>query len=78
MTMHLRSLPTGARFVLCRTGDRYTLFRRDRDRWGGTVIVVLRDGAANESSLHHACHVKPIIRAANRDATLPSFCQEAV
>jgi len=54
----LRKLPVGARFTLCRTGERYELvaaraqtpsgYRRDCHR--------LSDGYM--TTLHHACHVE--------------------
>lgn len=62
MTMHLRDLPDGTRFVLLRTGEKYRLLRRG-ERFGCWCNIVQRDGDEQESSLHHACHVKPIVRA---------------
>lgn len=63
MTMKLRHIPDGTRFVLCRTGERFTLLRRDIQSPSGTCYVVQRDGEARETTLHHSCHVKPILRA---------------
>jgi hypothetical protein len=62
MTMHLRQLGQGVRFVLCRTGQKYRVVRRET-RFGRREIVVLMDGSDRETTLHHACHVKPIVRA---------------
>lgn len=53
MTKQLYQLPDGARFVLLRTGETFTLLRRERKN-----TIVLRDCKKNESFLHHACHVK--------------------
>lgn len=62
MTMHLRQLGQGVRFVMCRTGQKYRVVRRET-RFGRREIVVLMDGSYRETTLHHACHVKPIVRA---------------
>ena len=35
--------------------------RRELGQW--TRITVLMDGSNRETSLHHACHVKPIVGA---------------
>lgn len=63
MPIHLRQLPVGTRFVLKRTGQRFRLVRREIATPSGTRYVVIRDGENRESSLHHSCHVKPIITA---------------
>lgn len=62
MTIHLRNLSEGDRFYLLRTMERYTLLRRDRSTPSGTRYVVLREGEERESSLHHSCYVKPVLR----------------
>lgn len=36
---------------------------RRETRFGRREIVVLMDGSDRETTLHHACHVKPIVRA---------------
>ncbi len=59
MTIHLRQLGEGVRFVLCRTGQKYRVVRREPGQW--TRITVLMDGASRETTLHQACHVKPIV-----------------
>ncbi len=61
MTIYLRQLGEGVRFVLCRTGQKYRVVRRDPGQW--THITVQMDGASHETKLHHACHVKPIVSA---------------
>jgi hypothetical protein len=63
---HLRNLQPGERFVLKRTGDRYTLLRRVHDTPAGTRYVVLRDGENREASLHHSCRVEPINHSEGR------------
>lgn len=62
MACFLRQLPDGTRFMLCRTGQKYCLIRRDRIK-GRLRLVVQSDGSAQEGSLHHSCHVKPVLRA---------------
>lgn len=62
MTMYLRQLGQGVRFVLCRIGQKYRVVRRET-RFGRREIVVLMDGSNRETTLHHACHVKPIVGA---------------
>jgi len=61
MTIYLRQLGDGVRFVLCRTGQKYQKVRREPGQW--TRITVLMDGGNRETALHHACHVKPIVGA---------------
>jgi hypothetical protein len=61
MTIYLRQLGDGVRFVLCRTGQKYQKVRREPGQW--TRITVLMDGSNRETTLHHACHVKPLVRA---------------
>lgn len=63
MTKRLRNLPTGCRFVLLRTGEKFRLLRREINTPSGTRYVVQRDNETRECSLHHACYVKPVVRA---------------
>lgn len=60
--MKLRQIPDGTRFVLCRTGQRFTLLRRETVK-NRRLIIVQLDGESRLSDLHHSCHVKPILRA---------------
>ncbi|KVP16906.1 hypothetical protein [Burkholderia ubonensis] len=62
MALFLRQLPDGTRFMLCRTRATYLLKRREVTK-GRTRLIVHRDGSDAESSLHHSCHVKPVVRA---------------
>lgn len=62
MTMPLRRVRPGQRFVLLRTGERYTLLTKEIDTPSGTRYVVQREGSERKSTLHHSCHVKPIVR----------------
>lgn len=62
MATFLRQLPDGARFMLCRTRAKYCLVRREVIK-GRTRHIVQRDGSEVESSLHHSCHVKLVVRA---------------
>ena len=59
MTIYLRQLGDGVRFVLCRTGKKYQKVRREPGQW--TRITVQMEGVSRETKLHHACHVKPIV-----------------
>lgn len=60
MASFLRELPEGTRFMLCRTRKMYRLVRRDSVK-GRTRIIVLADAQDREGSLHHSCHVKPVL-----------------
>jgi hypothetical protein len=62
MAPHLRELPPGVRFILCRNGLRYRLLRRVQTK-GAVKHVVLREDSLQETTLHHSCRVKPILRA---------------
>lgn len=63
MTMPLRQVRPGQRFVLLRTRERYTLVAKEIGTPSGTRYVVQRDGSDRKSTLHHSCHVKLIVRA---------------
>lgn len=56
--MKLSELTIGVRFVLLRTGTRYEVVSR---RSGYHVNVRRADGT--QKWLHHACFVKPIVKA---------------
>jgi hypothetical protein len=58
----VRWLPVGTRFYLLRTMEKFTLIWRGPSALGGYKYIVRRDGATSHTSLHHSCHVKPIIR----------------
>ncbi len=53
----LRRLRPGTVFRLLRTGEMYTLVRKEINTPSGTRYVVLRQGSTTESSLHHSCLV---------------------
>lgn len=61
--MTVRWLPVGTRFYLKRTMEKYTLVWRGPSALGGYKYIVKREGAKSHTSLHHSCHVKPIVRA---------------
>jgi hypothetical protein len=63
--MHLRQLVEGVRFILCRTGQRFRMVRREPNKKNKTIYVVQLEGSARESSLHHSCRVKPILTPTN-------------
>ncbi len=59
--MTLRQLPVGTRFYLVRTMAKYTLISAAPSPFGGYQYTVRRDGAEHTATLHHSCHVKPIV-----------------
>lgn len=61
MTIYLRQLGEGVRFVLSRTGQKYRVVRREPGQW--TRITVQMDGRNRETTLHQACRVKLIVEA---------------
>lgn len=62
--MTLRLLPVGMSFYLMRTGERYKLVSAGPSALGGYKYTVLRASSGKESTLHHSCRIKPIVRAA--------------
>lgn len=61
MSLYLRQLPDGTRFVLVRTGQRFTLLRRETFM-GKRLIACSLGEDPKDSHLHHSCHVKPILK----------------
>ena len=61
--MYLRQLGENVRFILCRNGQKYRVIGR-RLVNTKTEIFVMQEGADKETTLHHSCHVKPIVRTA--------------
>lgn len=61
--MTLRLLPVGMSFYLMRTGERYKLVSAGPSALGGYKYTVLRASSGKESTLHHSCRIKPIVRA---------------
>jgi hypothetical protein len=61
MSLFLRQLPDGTRFMLCRTRQKFRLVRRDHIK-GSLRLIVQADGSDREGTLHHSCHVKPVMR----------------
>lgn len=59
--MTLRQIPVGTRFYLVRTMQKYKLVSAGPSPCGGFKYTVLRDGTERTSTLHHSCHVKPIV-----------------
>ena len=59
--IHLRDLPIGTRFMLMRTGQKFTLTSRTWLMGKVQYFVVLGD-CGRTSTLHHSCHVKPLVR----------------
>ena len=60
--MFLRELEMNSRFVLKRNGQRYRLVGHTlfKNRW---LYQCLREEDGKLTTLHHSCHVKPIIKA---------------
>lgn len=52
MTMKLRQIPDGTRFVLCRTGQRFTLLRRETVK-NRSVIIVQEESEYRVATLSH-------------------------
>lgn len=63
--LHLRELPAGTRFMLCRTGQKFTYIGHGKSPNGCWFAHVVRRewGDCRLTTLHHSCHVKPVIRA---------------
>lgn len=60
--MTLRLLPVGMSFYLMRTGERFKLVSAGPSALGGYKYTVLRASSDKESTLHHSCRIKPIVR----------------
>ena len=66
MPLHLRELRKGTRFMLMRTGDKFVYLGVGVSQYGSFQHLVQREfGDHKTTSLHHSCHVKPIIRIEN-------------
>lgn len=63
MTTHLRNLPDGTRFLLLRTGQKFTLLMRIWEMGKTRYLVQDENASRAASTLHHSCHVKPVVRA---------------
>ncbi len=65
--IHLRELQPGTRFMLLRTGDKYLYLGRQPSRVSGLMIHACQRefGDRGTTSLHHSCHVKPVVRIQN-------------
>lgn len=61
MTIHLRDLADGCRFILLRTGQRFQLVRREK-RKGRKVIVVRQLGRTTLGELNHQCVVRAMVK----------------
>lgn len=61
MTIFLRQLGIGVRFVLCRTGQKYVRSERTPKHYmNGVPVIDERDSRC--TTLHHSCYVKPIVK----------------
>ena len=58
MRMFMRQMQPGQKLTLLRTGEKYTMIRREYATPSGTRYIVQRDGSEYESRLHHSCHVR--------------------
>lgn len=61
--MKLRLLPVGMDFYLLRTMERFKLVSAGPSDLGGYAYRVRRQGQDKLSTLHHSCHIKPIVKA---------------
>ena len=62
MPLHLRELPEGARFMLIRTRERFTYIGVGVSPYSGSYQHMCQRESGKVTSLHHSCHVKPIVR----------------
>ena len=62
MPIHLRELPKGQRFVLIRTGDKFVYLGVGVSPYSGSYQHLCQRESGKVTSLHHSCHVKPIVR----------------
>lgn len=67
MPLHLRELPKGTRFMLLRTRDKYTYLGIGPSPYSGILNHLCKRefGNGKVTTLHHSCHVKPIVRLTN-------------
>jgi hypothetical protein len=65
--IHLRELQPGTRFKLLRTGNKYLYLGRQPSKHSGLMIHACQRewGDQGITSLHHSCHVKPVVRIPN-------------
>lgn len=59
MPLFLRQIPVGARFKLCRTGQKYQRIAREGQPISS--IPVIKEQTGEKMTLHHSCHVKRIL-----------------
>lgn len=64
MTIHLRDLSPGQRFKLIRNGKKFRYLGKQTSKYSGLMIHACERefGDYAVTSLHHSCHVKPIIK----------------
>lgn len=64
MPLHLRELQPNTRFVLLRTRDKFLYLGRKPSVYSGLMVhaVIKERGDGKQTSLHHSCHVKPIVK----------------
>ena len=64
MPIHLRELQPNTRFLLLRTRQKYTYLGKKPSIYSGLLVhaVIKEHGDGKQTTLHHSCHVKPIIR----------------
>ena len=61
MPLHLRELRKGQRFMLIRTRDKYTYLGVGVSQVSGSYQHLCQRESGKVTSLHHSCHVKPVI-----------------
>lgn len=65
--IHLRQLKPGTRFKLLRSGEKYLYLGYMPSPISGLMIHACQRewGDRGTTSLHHSCHVKPVVRIPN-------------
>ena len=68
MVTNLRELPEGTRFMLIRTGNKYRYLGKRPSPYSGLIVHLCERewGDYGKTSLHHSCHVKPVVRLMER------------
>jgi hypothetical protein len=68
--VHLRELVPGERFVLLRTWQKFVYLGLGPSPYGGFTRHLVRREYGNEgiTTMHHSCHVKPLIRVVTGDS----------
>lgn len=66
MPLHLRELREGQRFMLTRTREKFTYLGVGISPHSGSYQHYCRRESGKVTSLHHSCHVKPVVTIENQ------------